>query len=376
MQLADPGFNLSGQLTSQALAPDWPGGQWWHWLVFVSIILGFSLLMDVVFILFERRGVARFQLRPGPNRAGFEGILQAFADLFKALLKEDIVPAKADKWVHWLAPIIAAMPGMAVFAVVPLFGDGALLADLNVGILYVFAIGSVGMVGVFMAGWGSSNKYSLIAATRGIAQMVSYEIPLVLSLVGVVMVTGSMSLNTIVNSQSIPYILLQPLSAMVFFIAMTAEINRSPFDMLEAEGELIAGYHTEYSGIKFALFYVAEYGHAVVGSALFATFFLAGWKGPWLPPILWLIIKMLIVFFVGFWIRATLPRLRVDQLMGFAWKFLLPVAVINLFVIALQTLFWPEGLIWVLIFVNFAIMGVLILLWSKMFKLGGGRVEV
>ncbi|MEW6033479.1 MAG: NADH-quinone oxidoreductase subunit NuoH [Chloroflexota bacterium] len=376
MAIADQALNLQGSQLQAALPPDWPGGQWWHLLFFVVLIIAFALVMIIVFIYAERRGVARFQIRLGPNRAGPEGVLQAFADLIKLLLKEDIVPAKADGLVHLLAPLITVIPAFAVFAVVPIFGNGALLADLNVGILYMIAISSVGTVGIFMAGWASSNKYTLIAAMRGVAQMVSYEIPMVLSVLGVVFIAGTLSLNTLVNSQNIPYILLQPLAAIIYFLAMSAEINRSPFDLLEAESEIIAGYHTEYSGMKFALFYVAEYGHAVAASALFSTFFLAGWKGPWLHPIIWLVIKMVAVFFVGFWVRATLPRLRVDQLMGFAWKGLLPLAVINLVITAIEVLFWPEGFTWVLVPVNFAIAGALILLWPRMFTLGGGRVEV
>ena len=372
------GLTQNGLAVQQSpLPPDWPGGDWWHLLVFVVAIIAFVLLMIILFIYAERRGVARFQLRLGPNRAGPEGILQAFSDLIKLLLKEDIVPTMADKLVHLMAPIVTTIPALMIFAVVPLWGDGALLADLNAGILFILAISSFSALGVFMAGWASSNKYALISAMRGIAQMVSYEIPLVLALLPAVLLSGSLSLNHIVNSQNIPYLLLQPLAAVIYFLAMSAEINRSPFDLLEAESEIIAGYHTEYSGMKFALFYVAEYGHAVAGAAIFATFFLAGWKGPVLPPILWLMIKMLVVFFVGFWIRATLPRLRVDQLMGFGWKALLPLATINLLITAVEVLFWPQGLtMWAMVPINFAVAAVLVYLWSRMVSLGGGRVEV
>ncbi|MBI2853603.1 MAG: NADH-quinone oxidoreductase subunit NuoH [Chloroflexi bacterium] len=352
------------------------GNPWLHFITFTIIAIAFGMLMIIAFIYVERRGVARFQIRLGPNRAGPEGLFQAFADLIKLLLKEDIVPARADKLVHLMAPIIATVPALAIFAVVPIFGNGALFADLNVGLLYVVGISSIGVVGVFMAGWGSSNKYALISAMRGVAQMVSYEIPLVLAALGVVLFAGSLSLNTIVDQQGIPYLLLQPLAAVIYFLAMSAETNRSPFDLLEAESEIIAGYHTEYSGMKFALFYVAEYGHAVAASALFSTFFLGGWKGPFLPPVLWLMIKMLVVFFVGFWVRATLPRLRVDQLMGFAWKGLLPLAVINLVITAIEVLFWPTQSMWPLVPVNIVIAVILVLLWSRIFTLGGGKIEV
>ncbi|MBI2957671.1 MAG: NADH-quinone oxidoreductase subunit NuoH [Chloroflexi bacterium] len=373
----------SAEQTVLAIRPEglpafWPADNpWLHALVFIVASIAFALVMVIVFIYVERRGVARFQLRLGPNRAGPEGVLQAVADLIKLLLKEDIVPRLADKVVHLLAPIVATVPAFMVFAVVPLWGDGAMLADLNAGVLYFIAISSFGVVGVFMAGWASSNKYSLISAMRGVAQMVSYEIPLVMALLGVVVFAGTLSLNGIVDAQSIPFALLQPLAAVIYFLAMSAEINRTPFDLLEAESEIIAGYHTEYSGMKFALFYVAEYGHAVAGAAIFATFFLGGWKGPVLPPVLWLVIKMLVVFFVGFWARATLPRLRVDQVMGLGWKALLPLAVINVLIAAVEVLFWPSGTTqWLLVPINIAIGALLVFLWSRTVSLRGGRVEV
>ncbi len=245
---------------SATLPPDWPGGYWWHWLVFVVIILAFVLVMIMVFIYIERKIVGRFQIRYGPNRAGPYGVLQPIADAIKVLLKEDIVPAKGDKWVHFMAPIVPFAAALMVFAVIP-FQDGAVLVDLNIGVLYIIAISSLSVVGIFMAGWGSNNKYSLLGAMRTVAQMVSYEVPLVLSIVGVIVLTGSLSMNQIVQSQSIPFILLQPLGFLIYFICAAAEINRSPFDLLEAESEIIAGFHTEYSGIKFALFYLGEYGH-------------------------------------------------------------------------------------------------------------------
>jgi NADH-quinone oxidoreductase subunit H len=302
-------------------------------------------------------------------------LLQPIADALKVMLKEDITPRKADKLVHWLAPIVAMAPALIIFAVVP-FGDGALLADLNVGILFVVAVSSVSTVGIFMAGWSSSNKYSLLGAMRNVAAVVSYEIPLALSIIGVVLIAGSMSLNGIVLAQDIPFILLQPLGFLLFFIAGCAEINRSPFDLMEADSELVAGFHTEYSGMKFAAFYVTEYGEALVISSIVTTLFLGGWRGPLLPPVVWFLGKVLFVFFLMVWTRTTLPRVRIDQLMALAWKFLLPLALINLLITGLEVLVWPTALPWVLILINFAVMGVLILLWSRMFKLGWGRVEV
>ncbi len=359
----------------QTLPPDWPGGFWWHWGLFTVIIIAFVLMLVMGYIWLERRGMGRMQARLGPNRTGPFGLLQPVADAIKVLLKEDIVPAKADKIVHLLAPITAFLPVLMVFAVIP-FADGALLADLDIGILYILAISSISSLAVFMAGWASSNKYSLLGAMRGVAAVVSYEMPVILAIAGVVIIAGSLSMNQIVLAQNIPFILLQPLGFLILFIGGCAEINRSPFDLMEADSEIVAGFHTEYSGMKFAMFYLAEYGEALVLSAIISTLYLGGWRGPLLPPWLWLIIKVFIVFFVMVWTRTTLPRVRIDQLMALAWKFLFPLALINLFITAIEVLAWPAALPWVLIFINFAIMAVLVLLWSKFFSLGWGRVEV
>jgi NADH-quinone oxidoreductase subunit H len=367
------GLNIPARL--ETLPPDWPGGFWWHWLVFTVVIIAFVLLLVMSYIWFERRAMGIMQARLGPNRAGPFGLLQPVADAIKVLLKEDIIPAKGDKIVHWLAPIIAFVPALMIFAVVP-FQDGALLADLNIGILYVVAISSVSTVGIFMAGWSSSNKYSLLGAMRQVAAVVSYEIPLVISIASVVLIAGSLSLNQIVLAQDIPFILLQPLGFLLFFIAGCAEINRSPFDLMEADSEIVAGFHTEYSGMKFAMFYLTEYAEALVISAIITTLFLSGWRGPLLPPWLWFVIKVIAVFFVMVWTRTTLPRVRIDQLMALAWKFLLPLALINLFITGIEVLTWPAALPWLMVVVNIAIMVVLVLLWSKFFKLGWGRVEI
>jgi len=359
----------------ETLPPDWPGGYWWHLLVFVVIILAFVLTMVMGFIYIERRGIGRFQVRLGPNRVGPFGVLQPVADAIKVLLKEDIIPAKGDKWVFWLAPVVAFAPVLMIFAVIP-FQGGALLADLNIGILYIVAVSSVIAVGVFMAGWGSNNKYSLVGAMRDVAQLISYEIPLVLSIVGVVLIAGSLSMTKIVEAQSIPFILLQPLGFLIFLMGALAEVNRTPFDLLEADSEIVAGYNVEYSGMKFAMFFLAEYCEVLALSAIITTLFLGGWRGPLLPPFLWFLIKVFAVFFLIIWIRSTIPRLRIDQVMAFAWKCLLPLALINLLITGIQVLVWPEALPWPIVFLNLAIMAVLVVLWSKFFKLGGGRVEV
>ena len=361
---------------------NWLSNYWPEWAAYfvpgfvgISVLLTLLLVLVLVYIYVERRVLGRFQIRPGPNRAGPFGLLQPIADAIKVLIKEDIIPSAGDKWIHWIAPWVVFVPVAMILAVIP-FQENAFLADLNIGILYIFAISSVSAIGIFMAGWGSNNKYSLMGAMRSIAQMVSYEIPMALSIIGIVLITGSLSTVDIVNQQNIPFILLQPLGFIIFFLAISAEMNRTPFDLLEAESETIAGFHTEYSGMKFGLFYLGEYGHAVVVSAIITTLFLSGWKGPILPDWLWFVGKMLAVFIFIIWIRATLPRLRIDQVMGFAWKFLFPLSLINLFITAIEVYFFPEQLPWQMLFLNFAITGVLILLWSKLSKLGGGRVDV
>lgn len=373
MVIPDLGARALSQL--QTLPPDWPGGFWWHWLLFTVVIIVFVLVMIIGVIYIERRAIAYFAARVGPNRTGPFGLFQAIADAIKVLLKEGITPVNADKVVYWLAPAVVFAPVIMVFAVVP-FSDGALLADLNIGILFVIAISSLSAVGVFMAGWGSNNKYSLLGAMRTIAAVVSYEIPMVLAIAGVVLIAGSLSLNQIVQEQNIPFILLQPLGFLLVFICGCAEINRSPFDLMEADSELVAGFHTEYSGMKFAMYYLGEYGEAVVMSTIISVLFLSGWRGPVLPPWLWLIVKIFLVFFIMVWTRSTLPRVRIDQLMALAWKFLLPLALINLLVTAIMVLALPDTLQWVMIPVNFAIAGVLVLLWSRLSKLGWGRIEV
>jgi NADH-quinone oxidoreductase subunit H len=359
-----------------ALPPDWPGSNFWfHWLFFTVVILAFVLTLVMGFIYIERRLLARMQARLGPNRTGPLGLFQPVADAIKVLLKEDIIPDKADKLVYWLAPVVAFFPVLLIFAVVP-FQDGALLSDLNVGILFILAVTSVSSVGVFMAGWSSSNKYSLLGAMRDIASLVSYEIPLMLSIVGVIIVSGSLSLTQIVQAQNLPFILTQPLGFLLFFIGGCAEINRTPFDLLEADSELVAGHHTEYSGMKFAMFYLVEYAEALALSAIITTIFLSGWRGPFLPPWLWFVIKVVVVFCVMVWTRTTFPRVRIDQLMALAWKFLFPLALINLLITGIEVLVSPASYSWLMVAINLTVMAVLVLLWSKLYKVGTGRVEV
>jgi NADH-quinone oxidoreductase subunit H len=362
-------------LPMDILPADWPGGYWWHWVFFTVVIIAFMLTMVIGAIYIERRAAGRIQSRLGPNRTGPFGLLQPIADAIKVLIKENIVPSVADKIIHLLAPIVAFAPVLIMFTVLP-FQNGAMLADLNIGILFIVAVSSIATVGVFMAGWGSGNKYSLLGAMRNVAAVVSYEIPMVLSILGVVLIAGSLSLNDIVIKQDIHFILMQPLGFLLFFTAASAEINRSPFDLMEADSELTAGFHTEYSGMKFAMFYLVEYAEAMAMSAIISTLFLGGWRGPILPPWLWLVIKTIVVFFLMIWVRMTMPRVRIDQLMGFAWKFLFPAALINLFITAIQVLVWPDSLSWIAVVINFAVAGIVILVWSRFFKTGQGRIEV
>ncbi|MCJ7668725.1 MAG: NADH-quinone oxidoreductase subunit NuoH [Anaerolineae bacterium] len=294
----------------------------------------------------ERKTVGRFQDRYGPNRVGPLGILQFVADAIKMLTKEDITPANADRVIFNLAPVMVVVPTFLVLAVLP-FGRGMVAADLNIGFLYIVAVSSLTTIAILLAGWGSRNKYSLLGGMRVVAQMISYEVPMVLSALGAIMLTGSLSLVSIVEGQSrVPFILLQPLGFLIYFISAVAEVNRAPFDLPEAESEIIAGYHTEYSGMKYAMFLLAEYINAFIVSAIATTLFLGGWKGPLLPPYIWFFLKAYAIYFVLMWLRFTLPRLRIDQLMALAWKFLVPLALVNLLAMGLVlTLTQGKGLL-------------------------------
>ncbi len=294
-------------------------------------VLGFITVSSLFLIWWERKISAHIQSRLGPMRVGWHGALQTVADAVKLLRKEDMVPAGADRITFWLAPFFAMVPSVMLFVTLP-FAPQLVPADLSIGIVYVLAVGSLGVIGVFMAGWSSNNKYSLLGAMRTAAQIVSYEVPLVISVVTVAMVTGTLNLREIVERQALPYFLDPNLfvAFWIFLIAATAECNRTPFDIPEAESELVAGFHTEYSGMKFAMFFLAEYTNMVVVGALCAILFMGGWRGPLLPPLVWLLLKVYFIVFLIIWTRWTLPRFRVDQLMDFCWKFLVPVSLVNL----------------------------------------------
>jgi NADH-quinone oxidoreductase subunit H len=316
-----------------------------------AVILGGVLTGFAYVTLLERRLLARFQLRVGPNRVGPLGLLQPLADGIKLLFKESFIPARADRFVYVVAPIISVVAALFVYAVIPigppirLFGREVTLyvADVNVGILLVLAASSVGVYGIILGGWASDSKYSLLGGLRSTAQVVSYELTLGLAVLAVVMMANSLSLVDIVRAQAHRwFIVTQPLAFLLFLIAGLAETNRAPFDLPEAEQELIAGYQTEYGGFAFAMFYLGEYVGVITMGALSATLFLGGWQGPLLPPVLWFLVKVFVVVCIFIWIRATLPRLRYDQLMGFGWKVLVPVGLANLAVTAILIV-WRGG---------------------------------
>lgn len=313
----------------------------WNFTLYaVAAVVLLLLLLGVVSytVFFHRKIVGWIQGRIGPNRTGPWGLLQSIADVLKLLLKEDIIPKKADRALFVIAPVIAFAPAFIVFAIIP-FSESLTFADIGVGVLYYVAIASITTLGVIMGGWASNNKFALIGGMRSAAQMISYEIPLIISMLGVVLLAGSMNLNDIVESQRGMWnIFPQFIGFVVFFIASMAELNRSPFDLSEAESELIAGNLVEYSGFRFAFFMLAEYTYVFVMAGLAATLFLGGWLAPFgltfIPGFVWFILKMLLFAFTPFWFHATFPRIRMDQLMGFAWKVLLPLSIFNILLTA------------------------------------------
>lgn len=311
-----------------------------------AVVVVFVLITGFAYtLLWERKLLGRFQARYGPNRAGPIGYMQPLADVVKLIFKEDFVPRGANRFLFQIAPMISVFAAVAAVAVIP-FGDSITIdghnvplvgADLNVGVLFLFALSGLGFYGLILGGWASGNKYSLLGAARTAAQLVSYEVAMGLSVIGVIMIGQSLSLVDLVHAQqdSVWYILFQPIGFLIFLTAAVAETNRAPFDLPEAESELVSGYHTEYGGLKFAMFFLAEYVNMIIISALGATLFLGGYSGPFLPGFLWLIIKIVVLLFIFIWLRATLPRLRYDRLMKFGWKILLPVATLNLVITAI-----------------------------------------
>ncbi|MCH8007850.1 MAG: NADH-quinone oxidoreductase subunit NuoH [Chloroflexi bacterium] len=335
-------------------------------------ILSFVGLAAVINIWVERRLIARIQVRRGPNRAGPFGLLQPIADAIKLIQKEALQPDNADGIMFTLAPIVIFIPAILTFAVLP-WGEHMILADLNVGVLFILALGSTTTIVIFMAGYASNNKFALLGSMRVIAMLISYELPTVLALLGVVLFASTMSLSGIVAFQETHWvwlIFLQPLAFLIFLLGSTAELGRTPADIAEAESEIVAGFHIEYSGMKFGLFYAVELVNVVAVSAIIATLFLGGWWTFGLEKFVpgWMIFigKLYAVYFIFIWFRGTLPRFRVDQLMAFAWKVLLPLSIVNVLMVALEVFIWTEyelsaGLVLPIFgVVNFALAGALI----------------
>ena len=316
----------------------------WIWDVLRALVGTIIIFSAVAFIavmfgvLLERKISAWMQSRLGPKHVGPQGLLQTLADTIKLLQKENIVPSRADPLIFASAVIVVPLAALLDYVVIP-FGttrSGPLIfRDLNIGVLYFAATSSLVVIGILMAGWGSNNKYALIGGLRSAAQLVTYEIPMGLALITVALMAGSLSTVTIVNGQArLWYVVAQPVAFLVFLVAATAEVNRVPFDLVEAESELVAGYFSEYSGMRFALFQLGEYGEMFAMAAMAVTLFLGGWRGPVLPPVLWFVIKLYALIFVFMWVRWTYPRFRIDQMLNFSWKVLIPVSVLNLVVTA------------------------------------------
>ncbi len=385
---------------------------WWILKVIVMVLILFLTLTVVAYeTYFERKVLGRMQVRYGPNRTGPFGLLQPLADAIKLLTKEDIIPAAADRWVFYFAPIISLVTAITTMSVMPFGPAGTplpftdikfdpFIGDVNVGLLFILALSSFGVYGIIMAGWSSNNKYALLGSLRSSAQVISYEIVMGISLVGVILFTGSLSLNGIVTWQAdwgaghMWLILLQPVGFIIFLVAGIAETNRNPFDLPEAETELVAGYHVEYSGIRFGMYMLSEFLGVVVISTLVTVLFLGGWGSPlgWLaapgllgadayqgvlgffavPSPIWFVLKMAAFIFFFFWLRATLPRFRYDQLMGLCWKIFLPIVLVNILVAALVKQFFdvpPDanpGLLWIGVAIELAWVGIVVMGLSRL----------
>lgn len=318
------------------------------YFLWAAVMLVLILLFVTYAIYFERKVIGWMQFRIGPNRTGPLGLLQSVADVFKLLIKEDTIPYKADRALFILAPAIVFVPSFTVLATIP-YTEKWYHADLNVGLLYYVALSGISTLGIVLGGWASNNKYALLGGMRSAAQMISYEIPLVISVIGCIMLTGSLSLRDIVHGQEGGFwhwnFLSQIVGFVVFIIAAISELNRTPFDLPEAESELVAGYHVEYSGFRFAFFMLAEYVYVFAIACMTTVLFLGGWHAPfafldnWTPGIVWFLLKFCAVVFFLFWLRATMPRIRVDQLMGLGWKVLLPLALLNIAITAVWMYF-------------------------------------
>ncbi|HIF71034.1 MAG TPA: NADH-quinone oxidoreductase subunit NuoH [Dehalococcoidia bacterium] len=353
-----------------------PGGmEWLAFLIAAAAIIGLfvnGVLGGVIVLIWgERRLFGRFQSRTGPNRWGPFGMLTSVADAIKTMFKEDLVPAEADRILFNLAPVLIAAPALLVFSVIP-FGIGTYVADLNIGVLFIMAVTSLTTLSVLTAAWSSANRIAILSALRSIALLISYEIPMALALVGIIMLAGSMSLGDIIAAQNVPFIIVQPLAFFVFFLAAMAEMARAPFDLTEAESELAAGYLNDYASMKFGIFFLAEFMAEISTSAIVTTLFLSGWRGfdP-IPSHFWFGAKLIAVLFVIIWFRMTLPRLRVDQVLKFAWKGLFELTLINIVVTAILIAIWPQpttSQLWMMAAINWPI--AIISIWGVSKLLG------
>ena len=332
------------------------------WMV-IALLAMFSVLSFIVLSLtwLERKAMGRLQLRLGPTRTGPMGLLQPLADAVKLILKEDIVPTSSDKVIFWVAPVIVIISAFMIWVTIP-GGQGLVLRNLELGLFYIIAFAVVGILGLVLAGWGSANKYGVLGGLRSAAQLISYEIPVILVVVAVAMLAQSLDLTVIVTAQTkLPYVVLMPLGIVVFFIAGLAEVGRTPFDIYHAESEVVGGPFVEYSGAHWAVFFLAEYINTFAIAALTTLLFLGGWLGPFLPGIIWFLVKVYSVILVIFWIRGTFPRLRMDQLMAFAWKTMVPLSFYLIIVTAVYLYFdWPWWSLTVMSSVGLIIVGYII----------------
>jgi len=315
------------------------GSEWIRLIVGLVVVLAFSQLNALFLVWLERKVAGHIQLRPGPKEVGPFGLLQTIVDGIKLVGKELITPRPADRKLFMVAPVLVFMPVLVGFLVLP-FGPDMIIRDMNIGVLLVFAFSTFGVLAILAGGWASNNKYALLGAVRSVAQNIAYEIPLLLSVMSVVLMVNSMTFSQIVNSQqSIWFIFLQPVAGLIYLICATAETNRAPFDIPEAESELVAGFHTEYTGMRFGLFFLAEYTNMFIVSAVATSLFFGGWQGPFgfslgIPGVVWFLVKTYVLIFVIMWVRWTFPRIRFDQLMNFSWKVMIPLSLANLLVTA------------------------------------------
>ena len=332
------------------------------WMV-AGLLAMFTALSVVVLSLvwLERKFLGRLQLRLGPTRTGPMGLMQPLADALKLILKEDIVPSSSDKAIFWVAPVIVVLSAFMIWVTIP-GGEGLVLRNLELGLFYITAFAVIGILGLVLAGWGSANKYGILGGLRSAAQLISYEIPVIMVVVSVAMLAQSLDLRVIVASQNpVPYGLILPLGLVVFFIAGLAEVGRTPFDIYHAESEVVGGPFVEYSGAHWSVFFLAEYINTFAVAALVALLFLGGWSGPFLPGIIWFLIKVYAVILVVFWIRGTFPRLRIDQLMAFAWKVMVPLSFYSIVITAIYLFYgWPAWTLTLMSLVGLAVVGYLI----------------